>query len=64
MIYRRRDWVLAARPVARLKRAAFAAADLDSRRCRCVFSTTEKARLLSGLKRLVDAMDEVVAEQV
>jgi DNA-binding MarR family transcriptional regulator len=28
-----------------------------------VLSTTEKARLLSGLKRLVDAMDEVAAEQ-
>jgi DNA-binding MarR family transcriptional regulator len=28
-----------------------------------VLSTTEKARLLSGLRRLVDAMDEVAAEQ-
>jgi DNA-binding MarR family transcriptional regulator len=28
-----------------------------------VLSTTEKARLRSGLKRLVDAMDEVAAEQ-
>jgi hypothetical protein len=28
-----------------------------------VLSTAEKARLLSGLKRLVDAMDEVAAEQ-
>lgn len=29
-----------------------------------VLSTTEKARLLSGLKLLVDAMDEVAAEQI
>jgi DNA-binding MarR family transcriptional regulator len=28
-----------------------------------VLSTTEKARFLSGLKQLVDAMDEVAAEQ-
>jgi DNA-binding MarR family transcriptional regulator len=28
-----------------------------------VLSTTEKARLLSGLKRLIGAMDEVAAEQ-